>query len=257
MHRLTRWFLLFTCLSCLIFIVIGCRKRQAVVADVPIKPKPLPEITEIDLKSYKPNESGAVMILMYHRFNPKESNNPLNRTPDQFRKDLDDLYERDYRPATVAEFVENRMDVPAGKTPVVLTFDDALPTQFKVVTGTDGQPHIDPDCAIGMLEKFNKAHPDWPVKGTFFVLPREGRGGDPFGQSDSVAEKFDYLLKHGCEIANHTSTHPQMNHLSPEKIQWEIGTAVKDIKAINPGATMTSLALPYGLLPKKLRGGNS
>ncbi len=233
------------------FIIAGCHKNTPEAA-APPKPKPKPEISQIDLKSYKPNETGAVMILMYHRINPKEPNIDLNRTPEQFRQDLEDLYKRGYRPATVNEFVENRMDVPAGKTPVVLTFDDALPTQFKVISGTDGQPHIDPDCAVGILETFSKKHADWPVKSTFFVLPKEGKAGtDPFGQPESIAEKFDYLLKHGCEIANHTSTHPHLWKLSAEKVQWEIATAYKDIKQIAPAAKMSALALPYGEFPRK------
>jgi len=251
LYRLTRRTLAFTCLLCLILSPTGCRKRQAVVADLPFKPKPKPEISEIDLKSYKPNEAGSIMILMYHNFDPVKPNNDLNRTPDQFRQDLEDLYKRNYRPITVSELVDFKIEVPAGKSPVVLTFDDALPTQFKIVTGKDGQAHIDQDCAVGIMEKFSKAHPDWPTKGTFFVLPKEGRGRDPFAQTNTVADKFDYLLSHGYEVANHTSTHPDLNKLSADKIKWELATALKDIKAIAPKATMDVLALPYGVVPRK------
>ena len=159
------------------------------MVSAPPKPKPPPEVSQVDLKSYKPNEAGAIMIIMYHRFNPKEKSWHLNRPPEEFRKDIETMYEQGYRPVNVSDIVNNRMDVPPGKTPIALTFDDALLTQFKLVTGTDGQAHIDPDCAVGIMETFHKNHPDWNLKGRFFVLPKEGpRGTDPFGQADSVSE---------------------------------------------------------------------
>src|SRR5690606_10486346 len=117
----------------------------------------------------------AVMVLMYHRILSDEPDNDLNRKPETFHNDLKLLRENNYYPVTALDFVQNNMDVPAGKTPVVITFDDALPSQFQVETGTDGQPHIAPDCAVGIMETFNKQHSDWPTKATFFVLPREGR----------------------------------------------------------------------------------
>ena len=227
----------------------GCKKQAGQPAAALPPPPPPPEISEIDLKTHKPNEAGSVMVLMYHDVVKDRPNDDLNRTPDQFRKDLQMLYDRKYHPVNAVEFVTNNMDVPVGKTPVVLTFDDARMSQFNVVTGADGNPHIDPDCAIGIMETFNKEHKDWPLKATFFVLPKEGRNGDPFGQPESVGEKFDYLVKRGYEVANHTSTHSSFRKLAADKIKWELGTAVKDIKEINPGAQMQTLALPYGHEP--------
>lgn len=232
--------------ACLTLVSAGCKKHHAVVADAMPKPKPPPEISEVDLKSYKPNEAGSIMILMYHNFNNSGKNDDLNRTPDQFRQDLEDLYKRNYRPINVSDLVDFKIDVPAGKTPVVLTFDDALPTQFKLTP--NGK--IDKDCAVGIMETFSKEHPDWPTRGTFFVLPKEGKGRDPFGQTNAVADKFDYLVSRGYEVANHTSTHADMKRLSAEKIKWELATAVKDIKTIAPKATMDVLALPYGSVPR-------
>lgn len=229
----------------------GCHRKHGEAGAAITAPKPPPVVSEVDLKSYKPNEAGAVMVLMYHRISAAEPNGDLNRTPESFRKDLQDLYQRGYRPVNASDFVENKMDVPLGKSPVVLTFDDALPTQFKIITGTDGQPHIDPDCAVGILETFHKEHPDWAQKATFFVLPKEGRNGEPFGQPESVADKYTYLTKNGYEIANHTSTHDSMRGASADKVQWELATAVKDAKAVCPDAQMKIMALPYGQVPRK------
>jgi hypothetical protein len=220
------------------------------MAEVP-KPKPKPQISEIDLKSYKPNEAGMIMIPMYHRINPKEPNNELNRQPDTFRADLERLHKEGYWPVTVSELVENKMDVPAGKTPICLTFDDGLLTQFNIITGKDGQPHIDPDCAVGIMETFAKAHPGWPTKATFFLMPPGGRNPQPFVQPEFAGEKLDYLLKHGYELANHTTTHSSMRTMPPDKIRWELANAVKGIREIAPQAQMKVVALPMGLVPKE------
>jgi peptidoglycan/xylan/chitin deacetylase (PgdA/CDA1 family) len=65
-----------------------------------------------------------------------------------------------------------------------------------------------------------------------------------------VADKLDYLLKNGYEIANHTSTHSSLRRMAPDKIRWELATAVRDIKQIAPKAQMQTLALPYGQVPR-------
>jgi peptidoglycan/xylan/chitin deacetylase (PgdA/CDA1 family) len=236
-------------LTALLFSVAGCNRKQEVVA--PPKAAPPTRISDADLTKHKPNEAGAVMVLMYHRIDADEPDNDLNRRPDTFRKDLETLYKKGYRPVTALEFVENRMDVPAGKTPVVITFDDALPTQFRIKTSADGKPVIDRDCAVGIMQKFHEKHPDWATKATFFVLPKEGRNTHPFGQAETVSDKFSFLAKKGYEIANHTSTHANMRGMSAGEVRKELATAVRSIKEIVPDAQMQTLALPYGKLPRR------
>ena len=193
------------------------------------------------------------MILMYHNFDATKPDGDYNRKPDSFRQDLEGLYKRGYRPATASEFIDGKVapDVPAGKTPVVLTFDDSLPTQFRTITKPDGREAIDPNCAVGVMETFHKAHPDWLLRGTFFVLPSENNKPVPFYQQESLGQKFTYLLKAGYEIQNHTSTHPNMRGMTADKVQWELGTAKRDIQEIDKGAAMDIMALPYGAVPKQ------
>jgi len=229
-------------------LVSGCKKKQKVATAV--KPPAPTGISQDVLDKLRPDETGAVMVIMYHRFLAKEPDSDLNRRPDTFRKDLETFYKKGYYPVNAIDFVENKMDVPAGKTPIVLTFDDALPSQFEVTPNADGQPKIDPDCAIGVMETFNKKHPDWPLRGTFFVLPHEGRNGYTFGQSDYIGDKLNYLLSKGYEIGNHTSTHSSMRGMDATKVQWELGTAVHDITAINKNVTMNVMAIPYGVPPR-------
>lgn len=226
----------------------GCHRQQTVA--VAPRPTPKSQVSLADITKFRPNEAGAIMIVMYHDFNPSRPNGDLNRTPKQFRGDLESLYNLGYRPVNVSDIISDKMDVPPGRTPIALTFDDSKPTQLRLITGKDNLPHIDPDCAVGILESFSKKHPDWPTKGTFFVLPKEGHNPDPFSQPESVQEKFSYLLGKGYEIANHTSTHSDMHSMKSDKVQWELGTALHDIRQVAPKATLDVFALPYGKLPR-------
>lgn len=233
---------------CIISLLVsGCRQKQ--VTEAPSKPKGPPQIAQQVLDKTRPNEAGAVMVVMYHRILADEPDNDLNRRPDSFRKDLETLHTKGYYPVNASELVENKMDVPAGKTPIVISFDDALQSQFKVIL-KNGKPSIDPNCAVGILETFNKKNSDWPLRATFFVLPKEGRNYDPFGQPEFVADKFSYFVKKGYEVANHTSTHDSLRGKSAKEVQWELATAFKDIKSISDAAAMQVLALPYGKLPR-------
>lgn len=226
----------------------GCRKDNA-PEQAPPQPTGPPKVSEEVIQKHKPNEAGAVMIVMYHRFLSDEKDTDLNRRPETFRKDLETFYQNNYYPVNALDFVQNNMDVPAGKTPIILTFDDALPSQFRVIE-RDGEPKIDPDSAVGIMEDFNKKYPDWPLRGTFFVLPKAGRNTDPFGQSGFVTEKFEYLASKGYEIANHTATHSSLRGMKADEVQEELATAKKLIKEINAAAQMETLALPYGQLPR-------
>ena len=229
-------------------LVSGCKRQQKVATAV--KPPAPSGISQQVLDKFRPDETGAVMVIMYHRFLSMEPDSDLNRRPDTFRKDLETFYKKGYYPVNAIDFVEDKMDVPAGKTPIVLTFDDALPSQFAVMPNASGEPKIDPNCAVGIMETFNKTHPDWPLRGTFFVLPHEGRNGFTFGQADYTADKLNYLLTKGYEVGNHTSTHSAMRGMDATKVQWELGTAVHDITAINKNVTMNVMAIPYGVPPR-------
>ena len=76
---------------------------------------------DIDL-SVKPNEAGQIMILMYHNISTPEAE--WVRTPENFRKDLQALYDAGYLPISLTDYVNGNINTPAGKSPYVLTFDD-------------------------------------------------------------------------------------------------------------------------------------
>ena len=63
------------------------------------------------------------MILEYHLIEEPEGR--WARTPANFRKDLERLREGGYRLVGLGDFLDGRIDLPAGTTPAVLTFDDS------------------------------------------------------------------------------------------------------------------------------------
>ena len=108
------------------------------------------------------------MILEYHKIDNPEAR--WTRTPENFRRDLIRLWERGYRTVALTDYLDGKIALPAGTTPVVFTFDDSSPGQFRYVQkGNDWV--IDPDCAIGILEAFEREHPGFGHAATFYVLP--------------------------------------------------------------------------------------
>src|SRR4051794_35517841 len=68
----------------------------------------------------KANELGQIPVLMFHRVIDKPGTTD-DRTPAQFRSDLERLVQDGYVPITAAEYVTGKIDIPAGKHAVVLT----------------------------------------------------------------------------------------------------------------------------------------
>src|SRR5437868_3550137 len=57
-----------------------------------------------------PNRLGRVPILEYHLVGDKDSR--WGRSRERFRRDLQLLYDRGYRPITVAQLVDGDIDIP-------------------------------------------------------------------------------------------------------------------------------------------------
>ncbi|CAN5644020.1 hypothetical protein BH11ARM2_BH11ARM2_11290 [soil metagenome] len=169
-----------------------------------------------------------------------EGKTTMHRSPAAFRKDLERLYKDGFRPVTVSEYLTDKMDLPPGASPVVMTFDDSNPSQFKM--NPDGS--VDPECGIGIWQAFAKEHPDFPVHGTFFVLPDV-----MWTQPKFVTQKVKMLEGMGSELANHTMTHPILRKLSDAKATAEIVDATARLRKLGVQGPV-SLALPFGVSPK-------
>ena len=120
----------------------------------------------VDLKGLKVNELGKIRVLMYHGIGEEED--VWVRTPENFRKDLQTLYDKGYRAIGMKDYIEGNIDTPPGTTPVIITFDDGLQGQFNVL-GDGDEFVVDPNCAVGILEDFNKVS-DFGLKATFYVF---------------------------------------------------------------------------------------
>ena len=190
------------------------------------------------------------MIFEYHKVDQPEER--WTRTPANFRGDLERLWQRGYRLVALNDFLDGRIAIPRGTTPVVLTFDDSSPGQFKLIE-RNGDWVPDPDCAVGILEDFDRNHPEFGRAATFYVLP----GADPpnrlFNQKDLVARKLQYLASHGYEIGNHTLWHANLAKYPERVVRQQLATAQEWIQRDVPGYRIRTLALPMGAYPKDLR----
>lgn len=203
---------------------------------------PTPVVTNTILPSVrvtgrKGNTEGEVLILEYHGFSPNERR--YDRSYANFKKDLERVYKLGCRPVTMSEYVENRMTIAPGATPVILTFDDANPTQFRLKP--DGS--IDPHCGVGIWYSFWKEHPDFPIKGMFYVLPTM-----MWGQRNLVDHKLKMLEDWGSEIGNHTLDHKPLSKLSEAAAIKEIGATSAYLE--KKGITKVHFCMPYGLFPR-------
>ena len=205
--------------------------------------KPQETIEEIDLQQVKPNEAGQIMVLMYHHIAQPEAE--WARTPENFRKDLEVLYKKGYRPISLKDYATGNIHTEAGYTPIVLTFDDGRQNNFNMLQKEKGEWVIDPDCAVGILEKFHQEHPDFPLKATFFI-----NDNVPFGQKEHLEFKLKYLAEKGMEIGNHTATHVDFTKADQDRIQKELAGIVNLVNAFLPDYTVDTLALPFGSKPK-------
>ena len=194
------------------------------------------------------NELGQIMILEYHRIGYPEQR--FQRTPANFRADLQRLYQAGYYPVNFIDVVEGLPEAPAGKKPIALTFDDSDKSQFHVLADNT----IDADSALGILLDFHNQHPqEWPARATFFVLGNDtAHYQSIFGQPHLAEAKIKFLVEAGMEIGSHTANHVDLSVASAERIHWELAISKQVIEALAPGYTVRTLSVPYGGFPHTL-----
>lgn len=200
---------------------------------------------QLDYDLVKPNEAGKIMILMYHNISNKEST--WSRNYENFKKDLQILYEKKYRLIGMKDLIKNNIDIPAGYTPVIITFDDGLLGQFRIVSKGE-QKQIDENCAVKIMYDFYKQHPNFGLKGVFYLNTYP----TPFGQREYIKEKLEFLVNNGLEIGNHTYSHENLSKISEAEISKQIGKNIIELKKYLPEYEIDSLALPYGGIPGNL-----
>ena len=193
-----------------------------------------------------PNELGRIMILEYHKIDYPEER--WTRTPENFRRDLETLYAKGYRLINLGDLLDRRIALPAGTTPVVLTFDDSSHCQFRYLE-KNGTPEIDPKCGVGILEAFFKEHPDFGRGGTFYVLPGASPPNRLFNQSAFEGKKLQFLASNGYEIGNHTLWHANLAKYPEATVRAQVADAQVWIQRHVPDYKTRTLALPHGVYP--------
>lgn len=200
------------------------------------------KLSNEDYQNLGVNELGQVMVIMYHSLG--EKNEAYIRTPEDFRKDLNVLYDNGYRLVSLEDYANNNIDIEAGFSPVVLTFDDGHITNFNI-TEENGEKKVDPNCVVGIMEAFYSEHPDFGLEATFFL-----NGGTPFGQKEYVDYKLNYIIDKGMDLGNHSYNHDNFKEISSEKLQTTLGRTVEMINEYVPDYKVNTLALPFGISPK-------
>lgn len=195
----------------------------------------------VDPASVKANELGVVPVLMYHRLTTTPRGE-YDRTPDDFRAELQRLYDSGYRPVLARELVAGTIDVPAGKSPAVLTCDDSTASQYQL--GPDGT--VSAGTAVGILLDFSRSHPDFRPVATMYV------NGNPFEAGAGRAELKD-LVARGFELGAHTLTHQNLAKTDPENVQKELVQGLRVITKAVPDAKVVTMALPFGVHPTDRR----
>ena len=185
------------------------------------------------------NELGVIPVLMYHRLVTTKPGS-IDVTTDDFSACLTRMLADRYRPVPMSAVANGALDVEAGCSPYVLTFDDGTPSQLRLTR--DGS--IDPTCAAGLiLSACTQA--DVTPAATFYV----NRG--PFGAKDpaQVHDVLQAAIGAGFEIGNHTYAHPNLAHLSDAEVQRQIVLLQRMVRQAT-GSNPTTLALPFGNAPR-------
>ena len=202
-----------------------------------------------------PNELGRIPVLEYHVIGGTDA--LFTRSAETFRRELELLYERGYRPISVSDLVDRRIDLPAGLSPVVFTFDDASPGQFRYLE-QGGRRVLDDTSALGMWKSLQRRHPDWGSRATFCLLSAAREGHAFFGekgiqgqQSEWRFEKLRSLVDEGFELCGHTLWHARLDRYPDAAVQEQIARGVLAIDSAVPGYKVRSFALPLVMWPRR------
>lgn len=235
----------------MILALVGCEKKEEIVEEQEI----LEEVEEYNIdeiiKEYKPNELGDIPVIMYHAILEKAPS-AYQRTIEGFKKDLAYMYEHDFVTLSMQDYVNFNIDIPAGKTPIVITFDDGEAGTFDLVKKEDGTYAPRENTAIYLMEEFYKEHPDFGKNAILYINGHAGTFNDSdTDKSIPLEDKIKWLFDNGYEVSNHTSGHLNIKQSSDSEIQKQIAAVDKQILEIKSDAKLNTIAYPFGAKPKE------
>ena len=151
------------------------------------------------------------------------------------------------------DYLADRINLPAGKRPVVLTFDDSPASQFRLTPLENGQLAVDSNSAIGILEDFYRTYPEFGRGGHFAVNGRDlfdwAPTADESDQTQYAGMKLQWLVDNGYEIGNHILEHANLGELPNDQIMYQLAENDKKVKAMVPNISIDIITLPYGMYP--------
>lgn len=219
-----------------------------------VTPTPIPAATFVTSMpaedTVAANELGRIPILMYHAFTASESHvDEWTVTFDQFRAQLDWLRDHDFVMVGLNSMIERDFGLPAGKKPVILTFDDASSRQFGLQQADDGGYAVRPDTAVGVLEDYRQVYPEFVGPAFFAVLPFNcfASEHDP----STCEERLTWLVEHGYEVGNHTMGHQNLTDVSIDRFKAEVVGPIQWLaeRVEGPNNLSDVLVLPFGAYP--------
>lgn len=198
----------------------------------------------VDPARVRANELGVIPVIMYHQIKLKITG-PYDTTPRDFRAGLQRMFRAGYRPVRAIDLARGQLDVPAGYSPVVLTFDDGYANQLRLQP--DGT--VDPSCAVGILLEVCRQFPNCRPAATFNI------NKNPFGLDDAESQAAALTVLHrlGFEIGNHTYGHDNLAKMSVTGIERDFVLLQRLVSAAVPGLAVRTMALPYGSMPRSPR----
>ena len=204
------------------------------------------------LKSDNINELGRVPIMMYHGIKNMKNNETdyiggnvdkdgYTRTVEAFRNDLELYYQKGYRMIKLSDYIDGKIDVEYGYSPIILTFDDGNDNNIKVLgLDSNGEIIIDPNSAVGVLEEYKKKYPDYNVTAIFFVT------NSLFNQPEYNEKIINWLVDNGYEVGNHTRGHDNFSKIDSNKTQEVVGYMYNKLESIVGDKYSKIVALPFG-----------
>jgi hypothetical protein len=233
---------------------------EATIAAIPAPPSPSPTPTPVptpetirtDYAAFSANESGRIPILMFHRFvdaYTEKSEPNYTTTFKEFEALLQTLYDRNFRLIGLQQFLSSDIAVPAGKHPIVFTFDDGTAGQFNLIKNEQDELVVNPQSAVGIIMAFTETHPDFGIGGTFYL--NMDIYNSVFAGEGTLTDRFDFLVKNGFELGNHTWEHVDFRKTTTvEAIQKAVGKNQLQFSKSYPNYQFASLSLPYGFTPR-------
>ncbi len=248
----------FLCMFVIVILLVGCNKyKEQIIEESNRNEKEEQQeeiklLTKEDYETNKIDELGNVPIMMYHGIHDKKNSDTnyiggnvdkdgYQRTSEAFINDLEFYYKNGYRMIRLTDYVDGKIDVEFGKSPIILTFDDGLVNNIKINgIDEDGNLIIDPNCAVGILENFKQKYPDYNVTATFFV------NAGLFQQTEYNEKILNWLVDNGYDIGNHTYSHMDFTKVNYIEAEAQVGRLYSILESIIPNKYVNIVALPFG-----------